>query len=223
MKTNVMLDIETYGNAPGSVIKSIGAVKFGGGKILSRFYHRIDTQSCVDAGLTMDAATVDWWLIQSDEARAQIVKPGEPLRDVLLQLQEWIADPEVNVWGNGAAYDNVLVASAYQAAVGVLPKWAHRHSLCYRTIKNANRDLPIDPYRIGKHHNALDDAESQALHLMAIWARDAKRAKALEHLASGLVGLQCLVSMSEAKPPQENVILIGWPLWLETARAIVLD
>jgi len=38
MKTQIMLDIETLGTRPGSVITSIGAVKFGGGEITSDFY-----------------------------------------------------------------------------------------------------------------------------------------------------------------------------------------
>jgi DNA polymerase III epsilon subunit-like protein len=55
----VMLDLETLGHTPGSVIVSIGAVKFGGGKILDTFYHRIDAQSCVEHGLKMDVSTVE--------------------------------------------------------------------------------------------------------------------------------------------------------------------
>lgn len=179
--TNVMLDIETYGTSPGSVIKSIGAVKFHDGKIYAKFYKRVDVTSCIANGLTMDGDTVEWWLQQSDEARKEMALPGEHIALVLEQFTIWISTPDAIVWGNGATFDNTLVAAAYKAVGKPLP-WSHRNSLCYRTIKNANRDISIDAYRVRTAHNALDDAESQALHLMAIWERDAKRKEAYELL-----------------------------------------
>ena len=45
-----MLDLETLGNKPGSVIVAIGAVKFGGGEIIDSFYERVDAESCVNLG-----------------------------------------------------------------------------------------------------------------------------------------------------------------------------
>ncbi len=183
--TNVMIDIETYGNTPGSVIKSLGAVKFaleGGIPVIqSRFYQRIDPQTCIAVGLTIDPSTVEWWLNQPDQARKEMTLPGQPLMDVLNAFKIWVNDDNAEVWGNGATYDNVLVACAAKA-VGVYMAWVHFKSRCYRTIKNANKDLPIDAFKVGTHHNALDDAESQALHLMAIWQRDAKRNRVIKLL-----------------------------------------
>lgn len=207
--TNVMLDIETYGLTPGSVIKSIGAVKFGmfaesgHGKILDRFYRRVDAQSCVRWGLTLDASTVEWWLSQSEEARKEMTLPGENIRDVIVDFETWVGEGEVNVWGNGAAYDNVLVAAA-ASAVGRPVAWAHKYSLCYRTVKNANKDLPIDAFRVRTHHNAMDDAESQALHLMAIWARDAKRLQDLDVLRVGIT--QALAALEQHDPGTADAI-----------------
>lgn len=195
---NVMLDIETYGTAPGSVIKTIGAVKFAivdeqdidadkrelftitKPTILDRFYRRISVESSAAAGLKMDAPTVEWWLQQSDQARAEMVKPGEALANVLEGFALWLG-LGAEVWGNGVGFDNVLVRSAF-AAVGIDCPWSHVSDRCYRTVKNANRDLSIDAYRVRTHHNALDDAESQAMHLMAIWQRDEKRRQSLDVL-----------------------------------------
>lgn len=179
-----MLDIETYGLTPGSVIKSIGAVKFGSGKIIDRFYHRIDAQSCTRFGLTMDAVTVEWWLGQDDKARKEMTLPGDPIRNVIQKFGEWINEPKAEICGNGAAF-NVLVACA-AAAVGLPAVWAHKKSFCYRTVKNLHRHIPIDSFRVGTHHNALDDAESQALHLMAIWEYETRLAGAAGQLGSAV-------------------------------------
>lgn len=165
MKTQVMLDLETLGNKPGAVIVAIGAVKFGGGEILDEFYRRIDPQSCVASGLAMDVSTVLWWLKQSDAARLEIVEPGELLGQALLDFRRWLDTQDAEIWGNGAAFDNVLLAAAYDAA-GITVPWKFWNDRCYRTIKNLHHEVPLP--REGTHHHALDDARSQARHLMAI-------------------------------------------------------
>lgn len=165
MKTQIMLDIETLGNKPGSVIVAIGAAKFSRGNITSSFYERVDPASCVAAGLQMDIATIMWWLRQADEARLEITKPGKALPEVLESFASWIGCDDALVWGNGAAFDNVLLAVAYDR-VGIDCPWKFWNNRCYRTLKGLHPEVPME--RAGTHHNALDDAESQARHLMAI-------------------------------------------------------
>ena len=167
MNTQVMLDIETLGTRPGSAILAIGAVKFGDREIISEFYQRIDLKSCVRHGLTIDPDTVLWWLKQDDAARLEITLPGDPLREVLFNFADWLQDPAAEIWGNGANFDNTLLAAAYHATEIPLP-WKYSNDRCYRTLKAMHPEITIE--RTGTHHNALDDARSQALHLMAILA-----------------------------------------------------
>ena len=165
--TNVMLDLETLGQSAGAVILSIGAVKFSGGVVSrvvsSEFYRRISPQSCVNVGLKIDPDTVMWWMKQGDAARSEIVKDGINVSLALMEFSKWVGDPDALVWGNGADFDNVLLASAYRAVNLPLP-WKYYNNRCYRTIKSLNKDIKIE--RSGTHHNALDDARSQAFHLM---------------------------------------------------------
>src|SRR6478609_2831880 len=84
MKTQIMLDLETLGQKPGSVILSIGACVFDRVGVHERFYTRVDPQSCIDAGLQADLSTFLWWMKQGDEARHEVLKPGRPLRDALI-------------------------------------------------------------------------------------------------------------------------------------------
>ena len=165
MIERVMLDIETFGQGPGSVIVSVGAVKFGGGRILDEFCRRIDPASAVAAGLTMDVATVQWWLRQSDAARAEVSGAGgEELWTVLEKFGWWIS-ADAEVWGNGSDFDNVLLAAAYRA-VGMQEPWRWSKNRCYRTVKSLYPE--VEMMREGLHHQALDDARDQAYHLMAM-------------------------------------------------------
>lgn len=172
MKTRIMLDLETLGTAPGSAILAIGAVKFGNGVCYAEFYQRVDLQGCIDAGLRMDPSTVLWWLQQPDEARLEITKPGIPLAQALQLFSAWVhlqphgdeKQNDVEVWGNGAAFDNALLDVAYTAAR--LPRpWRYSNDRCYRTVKNIYLGA-AEMQRTGTHHNALDDARSQAMYLM---------------------------------------------------------
>ena len=72
---------------------------------------------------------------------------------------------DVAVWGCGSDFDNVLIENAHKA-LGQEIAWNFRNNRCYRTIKSLWPNVKIK--RKGEHHNALDDAESQALHLIEI-------------------------------------------------------
>jgi exodeoxyribonuclease VIII len=167
MKTMIMLDIETLGTRPNSVITSIGAVKFGNNEILDEFYTRVDAESCARLGLKMEVSTVMWWLQQEDAPRLEITRSGKDICDALEEFKEWVTDADAEMWGNGAAFDNVLLASAYDAYGASLP-WKFTNDRCYRTVKNLFPNIRMN--RNGEHHNALDDARDQAIHLMSILA-----------------------------------------------------
>lgn len=159
-----MMDLETLGTEAGSVILSIGAVRFGDGVVTEEFYQRVDLASAVKAGLTMDPATVLWWLGQGEAARAEILKPGEPLDLVLQDFQGWLGwDYRGELWGNGSDFDNVLLEAAFKAVKRPVP-WRWSKNRCYRTVKNLFPEVKM--VRSGTHHNALDDARDQARHLM---------------------------------------------------------
>ena len=165
MKTRIMIDIETLGNQPGCVILSIGAVKFAEGQILERFYRNICPQSCEEVGLTISAETVQWWFQQSDESRMAFAGGGQVLPMALADLSTWIGQGQVEIWGNGSDFDNAVLRVAYEKC-GMPVPWNYWENRCYRTVKSLYPGIQIK--RSGTHHNALDDATSQAFHLMEI-------------------------------------------------------
>lgn len=68
-----MLDIETLGLDPGASIVAIGAVRFSESHLGDTFQRSISLASCENAGLTIDAETLEWWLTQDELAKDQLV------------------------------------------------------------------------------------------------------------------------------------------------------
>lgn len=171
-KRHIMIDIETMGLEPNAAIISIGAVHFDKANLFTEFYTSVSLKSCLDLGLTTTQSTVDWWQKQSVEARMAWQNEDAPtLPDALVKFNRWALGigslSEICPWGNGADFDLTILGSAHRA-LQVDPPWKYYNHHCFRTMKNMFRvaDFP----RQGTHHNALDDAKHQALHLQRILA-----------------------------------------------------
>ncbi|EOK9692298.1 3'-5' exoribonuclease, partial [Escherichia coli] len=108
---HLMIDLETMGKNPDAPIISIGAIFFDPqtGDMGPEFSKTIDLET---AGGVIDRDTIKWWLKQSREAQSAIMTDEIPLDDALLQLREFIDENSgeffVQVWGNGANFDNTI-------------------------------------------------------------------------------------------------------------------
>jgi hypothetical protein len=177
---NVMLDLETWGTGNNALTVSIGACKFDGDTILDRFHVAIDPVSAQAFGLEIDASTILWWLDPAqDEARRNWLSQEKiDLASAITGFDMWCKESPgvMAIWGNGATFDNVILRSAFKAVGQEYPVrfWGDQ---CYRTVKNRSH---IKIVREGVHHNALDDAISQAKHLQAIWREDASNMALLQ-------------------------------------------
>lgn len=175
---NVMLDLETLGMRPGSVILSVGAVFFDPktGEFGNSYYDEIDVMSCVSVGLHSSTDTIEFWKKQTGTARAaydRAMRVGPltaaPLKQVLEGLTSYLTAcgpsdglKHVKVWGNGAAFDNAILAAAYRAC-GLTPPWKYSNDRCFRTLKALGKDLGVNEPRFeGTKHHALHDAAHQA-------------------------------------------------------------
>lgn len=160
---HIMVDLETMGTAPGSAIVSLGAVAFDpvDGRLGEEFYRVIDLRSCQRAGLTIDPATVMWWLQQSDAARAQLnSQDANQLSDALGWFATWWRRQNGQfIWGHGANFDEPILSWAFRAAHVVVP-WKYWDARCTRTLFALTGERP--DRQKGTHHNALDDARAQA-------------------------------------------------------------
>lgn len=165
--THVMIDLETLGKRGDAVILSIGAVAFTKRKCISTFSIDIDPESCEANGLTIDASTVMWWMKQSEDARKALTNPSKrSLHESLTQFEDWFPEDVHGVWGNGATFDNIILANAFEAVDFVRP-WPYFKDRCYRTVKNLYPAIQESPFE-GIKHNAIADAWHQARHLSKI-------------------------------------------------------
>jgi DNA polymerase III epsilon subunit-like protein len=168
---DVMVDLETMGTGPNAAIIAIGAVEFdlALGEVGDRFYAVISLESSVAYGGVIDPSTVMWWLGQSEEARKAVCTDGEHINVALLRFANWLGQcaelDDLRLWGNGAGFDNVVLEETYRRAQLDCP-WRFWNNRCYRTMKGLRPDLKA--VRAGTHHNALDDAMTQAQHLIAV-------------------------------------------------------
>lgn len=166
----IMIDIESLGTKSTSVILSIGAIAFDeSGHIGQGFYQRVDIDSCLQRGLTVDGKTIEWWMDQSAEARAVFTEPAKPLSAVLIDLGSAYDWNDTEIWANGSNFDIPILENAYNACGLVIP-WKFWNVRDYRTVKNMFskeffNTVCVEP--VVAHH-ALEDARAQALTLQAL-------------------------------------------------------
>lgn len=165
-----MVDLETMSSQSNAAIVSIGACKFSvENGIEDKFYMVSSLSSSIAHNMHADGNTIMWWMQQSDEAR-NALKGGVDIVDVLRAFHNWYdSSSDALLWGNGATFDNVVLANAYKS-INMPKPWSYKQDACYRTMKNMFADVPF-PERVGTHHNALDDAINQANHLIEIFKK----------------------------------------------------
>lgn len=163
---NIMIDLETLGTAPGSVILSIGAVEFDETGTGRTFYSRLNPEMQVQKfGMKIDAATVVWWMRQSDEARGEFsssLGENSPWRAVTEFSQFFRATGAEYVWGNGPSFDCCNLSALFRA-VGKEAPWRFYNERCFRTLYFLAPNPQRPAHRVGTAHNALHDARAQAI------------------------------------------------------------
>ncbi|EFB8330494.1 TPA: 3'-5' exoribonuclease [Escherichia coli] len=170
---HLMIDLETMGKNPDAPIISIGAIFFDPqtGDMGPEFSKTIDLDT---AGGVIDRDTIKWWLKQSREAQSALLTDEIPLDDALLQLREFIDENSgeffVQVWGNGANFDNVILRRSYERQ-GIPCPWRYCNDRDVRTIVELGKTIDFDARTVipfeGVRHNALDDARHQAKYVTA--------------------------------------------------------
>lgn len=161
-KVRFMIDIEGLGPMPGGVILSIGWCRFSpdwvsqdeSGEV------RLEIQSQLDAGLSVDGSTLDWWLHQTALPWAPGTVAQSP-KAALVTFLASIAKAD-EIWAKPPQYDLAGIRAAC-TTFGIQDPWHFRKERCFRTIKAmAPAELHLEPLAEGTKHGALVDAVHQA-------------------------------------------------------------
>lgn len=167
---HIMLDLETMGIEPNAAIVAIGAVKFTGREIVDRFERIVALESSTGYGGVINPQTEAWWN-HPDRAEAKKVTLEADdkldLKDAIVQFTDWAKRGKgaMVVWGNGSDFDNVILSEGYKMIGGSAP-WRFWNNRCFRTAAGMYPAVKIE--RSGLFHRAVDDAETQARHLIRL-------------------------------------------------------
>ena len=154
---DVMIDIETLGTTPDSVILSIAAVEFNlrTGIIFRELYRQIrpnqhDRKICTE--------TVRWWLDKSPLLISESFSGNNHLTDILIELSIFVGDK--TVWSQGTDFDFPILDHAFNACNISIP-WKYYAKRDTRTAYDVCGFDPKSIERVGVHHNALSDCKHQ--------------------------------------------------------------
>jgi len=152
-----MVDIETLGTAPGSVIVQLGAVYFNweGEMESSMFSRNVSIQSCLDVGLKVDESTLRFWYKETPNWLNNV----QAIRTALQGLKTF-AEKAESIWSH-ATFDIPMINTAARMS-GIedpIKYWKCRdiRTLTMLTGWKKPKDAPKDV----KSHDATEDCMYQ--------------------------------------------------------------
>lgn len=177
-----MIDTETLGRTPGSVVRSVAAVEFDPrtGETGRQKVWKIDLADSIRYGFKVEASTLKWWMMQSDEARREFVEGAEtPLEDFFEEFMEFLADTDeekdFTLWCLQLDFDVAMLRSMYSwynlnvygCDEEVLP-WNFRKVRDVRPYIDALDSAGLLPPKVADRHTPLADclAQINCVHLV---------------------------------------------------------
>lgn len=175
MTYHIMVDLETMGTGPNAAIMSIGAVVFDphyftpSGNV---YYQNIDLSTCMKAGLTVDASTIEFWMKAPAAAMNALWDGRWDITKALKDFAGWVqnfSSKDFRIWAHGSNFDIVVLESAYRAC-GLTQPWAYNAMRDDRTLFEL-AGVDLKDFNQGCLHNALDDARNQAMAVQESYRR----------------------------------------------------
>lgn len=165
-KIHGMIDLETLGVSPDSVIMTLGAIKFNPWgtehDLHDPLYLRGDIEEQTTVyNRTIDDNTIAWWQKQDQSVIDEAFGDHDrvDLDSLTTQLNKWCVGLDV-VWAQGPSFDIVMLENLYKNVGKPVPWnfWQIRDS---RTLFSL---MPKDPRKdfTFEAHNALEDCKIQA-------------------------------------------------------------
>ncbi len=173
----LMVDLETLSNGPQAAITQIGVAYFHHtpNNVLWKRKWNVDVQSCIDLGLKVDGHTLAWWFKQSDEARHSVLGDEHvylPLQKALDEFDNLYINHNIErTWAGPTWFDVAILFNAYRQSGRPYP-WPRRSIRDTKTLFDLAQ---YDPRESSAQpilaHDAGDDAEAQAWHVLEAMAK----------------------------------------------------
>lgn len=171
MKTypHLMLDLETMGDTSDAAIVSIAAVEFdiNTAETGKEFYERVDLESSIEDGGRVTATTIQWWLMQNEAAKIEILKKGTTLWKATIALHRQFHG-EYQVFSKPLSFDIPILKNAFKNVKVEYP-FNHRLERCVRTYISLNPDIANAIEFTGTPHHALHDCHHQIKQVCAVY------------------------------------------------------
>jgi hypothetical protein len=177
---HIMVDLETLGTTPGSVILSAALVEFNpyNGAIGRQYYTNIDLRDSMKQGFRVDPGTLMWWMQQEKEAqnKAFSYKDVISCSQFLLNVQNFVnacvsntngAPPQL--WSNSASFDLAMIRSYYGRTSTETP-WKYTLEMCVRTLCNMVPEVRNIPFQ-GTKHDPIADCLHQIKQVHAAYTK----------------------------------------------------
>ena len=169
---DIMIDIETLGTGFNSVILSVGVVEFNpmNGETGNEYHWIIDPQSCIDIGMEMNYQTIEWWMKQSDEARAIFSSVNKiTIQNAISNLSK-IIGYKTRVWANSPSFDLTILKNACDKLKIEIP-WKFWNEMDCRTLATMQPDIRWKEEYKNPTHNALEDYKLQIAYVSEIYQK----------------------------------------------------
>ena len=157
---DAMIDLETLNTTSDAAIISLGAIIFDPFKpgLGASLYREIKPNL---KKYSVDFDTLGWWMKQSTEVQGIFNSKDTTLLDIALQdlFYFYRSNACQRIWSNGASFDIPIVEYAYSREKLVCP-WDYKS---HRDVRTILRAAGVKVEHTGTQHNALDDAQAQAL------------------------------------------------------------
>lgn len=167
----MMIDIETLGTQPGSIITQIGACVFDEKEIIDSMSMRISVADSLKLGLVINPDTFNWWLRQDKNLFLQQLNGICLIKDSLrILFERYNALSCHAVWAYGNM-DTPMIEHCF-IKFGWKAPWGYRDVMDMRTLAKLNLIKESDWVNPETPHDALSDAVAQTKTLINFFKKD---------------------------------------------------
>lgn len=166
---DIMLDIETLGTRPDTVILTIGAVKFDpfSSRIGEGLYIKPDVDEQIADGRTFTDGVIEWWGTQPEDVREEALglEGRISVQETYHQLNKFLVGAD-KIWCQGPVFDICILENLYHQYEWPIP-WHFWNIRDSRTLFGVHGD-PRIKNKAGLH-NAMEDCISQAKSVQKVY------------------------------------------------------